>query len=346
MELSEFQAAVATVRRGCAGGVELAAERARAEAALSNSAAVAAKLQASAERYAHLYQEFIKLKERFAKQGKELSQLKEVRRLLATLSPGPHVAGAEPPRALAPVSLASTKPCNPDPAPAPSSARRQRKPGNRPTVVLHAEHGRGADAELELTQPVDAPIPQREPDAVAPPQQPSPGHLSQAGGSKHTMPKAQGGELQRRPCAPRSPTPTPQSPGAAGADRKAPSLVRAMEAGRWPFDTPVFTGRGSQAKRDEYARAHGHRFMVAYQVFGGDRGNHYCYLSFHDAQTFCKLYYQLLVGVYCDSSNRSMASAEDVCFFEQLYLPCHWCSHLQCPLQIMLARGPGSFVQI
>jgi hypothetical protein len=247
MELSEFQAAVATVRRGCAGGVELAAERARAEAALSNSAAVAAKLQASAERYAHLYQEFIKLKERFAKQGKELSQLKEVRRLLATLSPGPHVAGAEPPRALAPVSLASTKPCNPDPAPAPSSARRQRKPGNRPTVVLHAEHGRGADAELELTQPVDAPIPQREPDAVAPPQQPSPGHLSQAGGSKHTMPKAQGGELQRRPCAPRSPTPTPQSPGAAGADRKAPSLVRAMEAGRKQSgtSTPAPTGTAS-----------------------------------------------------------------------------------------------------
>jgi hypothetical protein len=107
-------------------------------------------------------------------------------------------------------------------------------------------------------------------------------------------------------------------------DRPPANLSRLIQRGLWPrpSEVPVFVGPGSQARRDEHARRVGHRFMVAYQLPAPSAGN--CYLSCKDAPTFCQLYHRLLCGVYQDSGGSGGVAVDDVCFYEQLYLPCRW----------------------
>jgi hypothetical protein len=98
--------------------------------------------------------------------------------------------------------------------------------------------------------------------------------------------------------------------GGGLGDAPPANMQRLIAAKAWPEGVPVFY---SQFERDEHSRKQGHRCMVAYGTPGGSL----CYLSFENSDVFLALYLALLRCV----APGAVAPC-DVCFHEQLYLPC------------------------
>ena len=100
------------------------------------------------------------------------------------------------------------------------------------------------------------------------------------------------------------------------------NMARLIDSGLLPRATRVFQGQGAQLARDKHAQASGHRCMLAYGLPSGG-GN--CYLSFPDQLTFAKVYHNMLLQV-ADTAVvlEPHVRLDDICFYEQLYLPCSW----------------------
>ena len=157
------------------------------------------------------------------------------------------------------------------------------------------------------------------------------GARQQPGSGIRSLPATHASPSSARPAAGRSARPRQSSeayPGAAvdalnAVGQSAPSNMRRLiDAQLLPRGTRVFQGKGAQLARDQHARAAGHRCVLAYGLPNGG-GN--CYLSFPDQLSFVKVYHKMLLRVADPSVDlQPHVRLDDVCFYEQLYLPCSW----------------------
>ena len=105
----------------------------------------------------------------------------------------------------------------------------------------------------------------------------------------------------------------PTGGGDGVGDEPPANMRRLIAAQAWPASVPVFY---SQFQRDEHARKQAHRCMVAYGTPSGSL----CFLSFETSDAFLALYCAVLRHAHCAA--QGAVAADDVCFHEQLYLPC------------------------